>query len=477
MMRRPMQDIVPKEGRTIRNIPIPETRVKSINRLEKKEPIREVRKEKVQKIEEDVDRVPLNLVYEKSEPVAHEEVSDDKPLISDDLVASRGSGDDNSDDIGGGKKKRSFKGFIVGGVVLAVIVLAFFASTMFHRATVTVTPRVEEAAISSEYTAKRSAALGELPFEIITLKQTSSETVKATGEKQVERRATGVITIYNNYSSAAQRLIKNTRFATPEGLIFRISDSVNVPGKVGTTPGSVDATVTADEPGEKYNVGMKDFTIPGFKGDPRFTGFYARSKTAIAGGFVGVEKIVADADRAKAKTNIEAKITAELERLAPGQVPANKILFPDAASITFVSLPEESASASEVTLKEEGTLTMVVFDREQLSSKIAEKAELSGYNKEPILITNLDSFTFVPKNTIKPTTLDSLTFTLSGNARFEWVYDEVLLKQNLAGKSRADMPLIVAKFPTLKKVDLSIKPIWLRKIPESLSKITIEKSE
>ena len=74
-----------------------------------------------------------------------------------------------------------------------------------------------------------------------------------TGEEAVEVKASGKIMVYNNFSSEPQRLIIRTRFETKEGLIYRIPESIVVPGKTvkmgWETPGSKEIGVFADEPG------------------------------------------------------------------------------------------------------------------------------------------------------------------------------------------------------------------------------------
>ena len=78
--------------------------------------------------------------------------------------------------------------------------------------------------------------------------------VTSENEVTIKTEASGKIVVYNNYSTAGQKLIKDTRFETPNGLIFRIKDAVTVPGKktVGgeTVPGSLEVTVYADKEGD-----------------------------------------------------------------------------------------------------------------------------------------------------------------------------------------------------------------------------------
>ena len=64
---------------------------------------------------------------------------------------------------------------------------------------------------------------------------TLSKTILRSEPKEVNQKAQGELTVYNNYSEAPQILIKNTRFQTEDGKIFRIGDSITVPGKTGNT--------------------------------------------------------------------------------------------------------------------------------------------------------------------------------------------------------------------------------------------------
>jgi len=111
---------------------------------------------------------------------------------------------------------------------------------------------------------------GGVPFDIMLVDEVGLKEVQSTSEDTVKEKASGQITVFNDFNENTQRLIKNTRFETSEGLIYRIQNSVVVPGQTvdssgKTVPGSIVVTVYSDQPGEKYNIGLTDFTIPGFK--------------------------------------------------------------------------------------------------------------------------------------------------------------------------------------------------------------------
>lgn len=446
MARNPIQDIVPN-GRSIRDIPLPEHRMPKKVRPAHKPTHKEEKEEVIE--------------YETE----HYNGSD-----NDALRSARQEFESRSERFRNGRKWK-WTGIVAG--VLAVIILAIFVSNIFHSSVVAVTPRTAVATIQENLTARKAPAAGDLAFTAITIKEIGSQKVTATGEERVDKAATGIIVVYNNYSSASQRLVKNTRFETPEGLIYRISDSITVPGKKGNMPGSVEATVTADATGDKYNVGLKDFTIPGFKGDPRYDTFYARSKTPLAGGFTGTIKVVADADRKKAQEEIETKATMDLLKQVNAQVAPSSIFFDKAYTVTCTPLQQETVSEKEALIRMDCALSAVVFDRQSLSSHLAKKY-VSNYEGEEILVNNLESVTLTPQANFDPTA-QGISFGLSGNAVFEWVYDEASLKSDLVGKPKSEAVSIMQQYPMIQKADISIRPVWRRVFPQSVKDITIKK--
>lgn len=461
-----MQDIVPK-GRSIRNVPLSPARSKAeIKKEEKLAAEREKALEKDISMKEEAEtRLQEDIETEKEELEENSEQIEALRRAKSEFEATRSRRRRTSVRFGG---KKTY----ISAAVVVILLGVFLVANALHSATITVTPRAFSATVNSDYIAKKTPSASDLGFTVLTNTQTGSETVRATGVKQVSTRATGVITIFNNYSSASQRLIKNTRFATPEGLIFRIDSSVTVPGKKGATPGSIDATVIADEAGTTYNVGLKDFTIPGFKGDPRYTGFYGRSKTAIAGGFVGTQPVISDADRAKAKGNIETKLKDALVKQVTAQVSADDVLFDKAYTIEYKALPDESASAGEATIKETGTINAAVFARRDLGSALA-RTYVKDYKGESVVATDADALAFQPKD-FHPGAADTIAFHVTGAAHLTWLYDALALKKALSGQSRSAVPSVLAKFPQIEKADISIRPFWSSSFPSAVEKIAVK---
>ncbi len=149
--------------------------------------------------------------------------------------------------------------------LVAVLVLAGAALIFFKSATIDV--KIQTATVPVSVTATSAS--------VISVQKEGTAEVSATGASvKVDKKASGTITVYNNYSADPQDLVATTRFQTADGLIYRIDKPITVPGTTvvngKTIPGSIDAVVTADVSGDKYNISNADFTVPGFKGGPKY---------------------------------------------------------------------------------------------------------------------------------------------------------------------------------------------------------------
>jgi hypothetical protein len=294
-MKSPFQDIIPPEKRSIRNVPLP----RPLHEEKKHAPkhVKKLHVEKEIKSEEEIfEEEPKDpFVYEPREELST---------------------------YGGGQGRSGLSKLFLWLIALACLTALFFAvSWLFAGATVTVALKKVDAQLVGEQTFSLTPQNGEIGYSTVVLSDTASAEVTATGEKEVTSNASGTIVIYNNFDSNSQRLVAGTRFKTPEGLIYKLDAAITVPGKKGSTPGSIQAKVTAEKPGSSYNIGLTDFTIPGFEGDPRHDAFYARSKTPMAGGASGTVPIVDDEAKATAIENLKTALISTLKERANKELP------------------------------------------------------------------------------------------------------------------------------------------------------------
>jgi len=364
--------------------------------------------------------------------------------------------------------------------ILGLLIVVFAVLSFFNGATLSYVPKTTNLTFSNEaYSAYKTGDKAPL-YSIVKISVDDGVEVPVSGEKQVSRKASGQIVVYNNDTTTSQRLIATTRFETTDGLVYRIEDPIVIPGKKTvngkTEPGSIEVTVYADEAGENYNTGLSDFTLPGLKGSSKYDTIYARSKTPMSGGFVGVEKVVSDSTLAKTKDELETSLRSKLVAEATAQVPDDLILIPSLSSFSFEDLPQSAASSqNNVIINRRGNLNGVMFKKSDLSKQLAiKKISLSDEDVVGIKDFSSLSFSFIGTPPANILLADEINFMVSGSATLVWKTDEVSLKSDLVGKKKGDMPSILNNYPTIESASATIRPFWSRSFPDLASLIEIK---
>jgi hypothetical protein len=386
------------------------------------------------------------------------------------------------------------------GIGAVVVISSVGLSLLFAGATVTAHPKQDTIVVNASFTADENGNEGSLPFERVVLERTAKREVPALGEENVEERATGKITIYNEYSDTPQRLIKNTRFESSANNIYRIRESVEIPGKKSDgTVGSVEVTVFAEEPGDTYNItGPETFTIPGFKGMPQEGKVYAKSTAEIGGGFKGVRRSVNEQERMATLQVLETQLRDELLSAAftSSDKPEGYHLFKEAVFFEFGALPDEVVEGDKVSLSLSGKLHGVLFPENELSKRLAQLT-LSSYVDSPIRIDNLEELSVVvtpagvsvseedenkavssSEDAVLPWQSTKYNVVAQGKTRFIWEFDEKLLAQDFAGKDKdiLNAPVqggILELYPGIDRLEVSVRPFWKGTFPESPEDIVI----
>lgn len=375
------------------------------------------------------------------------------------------------------RRRRMFPS--TGWVVVVILTLGALigGSLLFTRAEVSIDRKSEMGELDGlRLTAmKGDAEKVALPFEVMSLDGEVSKTLTATKKEDAKIAATGRVVIFNDFTPTPQKLIANTRLETKDGKIYRIQSAVTVPGKKGSTPGSVEVEIKADVAGSSYNAEFADLFITGFKGTPKYKGFYARTKGAISGGREGEKYVVSGEPVTTAKTALSAELREKLLRDAKSQVPEGYVLFDDTVTIS------ESASSDsifygdtpEVAVASKGTLTGVLLPVDTLSKVIAKKT-LSQYDETPVYIANLDALTVKFAKTysdLKST--NEIEFVFTGSAQINWTIDEDAITTALLGKPKKEFNDIMRGFVSVHSAELHLRPFWMPKVPANQEKVHI----
>ncbi len=356
-------------------------------------------------------------------------------------------------------------------VAVVVILLALGFLFMFSKSRIEIDPMTAGANLTGSFTANASTT-SEFPYTIINAEDIASQTVKSGKVSGVKQVANGVITIYNT-QKRFQKLVAKTRFKTKNGLVFRISSSVVVPAAHGVIPGAITAKVYADNPGDKYNVGASYFSVPGLIRTSLYKKVYARSKSSMSGGFVGLRAQITPEIKSSTRTRLSVAIDTDLKKAIKAQTPPGYVLLSGAATTTYSVLPNKQATTSgEVLMQERGTMTAVIFPKSALAKAVA--GAISGaYSGQPVSLIGTKSLMLIPSNGLPKTTDKTFYFTLSGSTTVVWSVTPERIAAAVAGKTRDQAREVLNSFPEVKQGYIVLRPFWRNTLPEDPSQISV----
>lgn len=443
-MPKKIEDVVHSNRKSIRDIPIPIRKTEDIKPSfvrEERNIIRETARETF---------VPP--IRPTSSPVSTPQVLRSEPRLSYPETT---------------KSRSPFIKKVIGGVLLVVLVYLMFV-TLKSGAILTYKPKVTSVAFANDvYSALPNASSSALVYSTIKLSSTKSVEVEATGDETVSEKAKGRIAIYNEQTSD-QQLIKSTRFESSDGKVFRLQEDVTIKAK-----GNLEVEVIADQPGVEYNITLSDFTLPGLKGTSRYDKVYARSKTNMTGGFVGLRKKVSTQALDSARTSLEAEVKTDLDAQILGQTPEGYILFPGLNKISYQLMPTETGEQGKAKVTLKGDLSAWIFKKTDLAQYLAVQKIGADKVGAPVDFLDTTKLSASLVNT-EATSTQAIKLSFIGSATLISITDEASLLADIKGKEESELFEILKSYPSIVEASAIIRPFWKSSFPTDETKIKIE---
>ena len=316
-----------------------------------------------------------------------------------------------------------------------------------------------------------------VPGELLVAEKNINRAFKASSKERVEAKAVGRLWVYNGYSSQPQTLVIQTRFESPDKHIFRLTKQVTIPGaKIDNgkiIPSKIEVSVVADGTGAEFNLApTTGWKIPGFKGSPRYEGFYAESVEPMTGGFVGERAAPTADDLKKARSELEASLKDALKN-EMSVLTSDKFMFFEDAEV-FKNLEEKkdvtsSESPDVFNLFLRGELRGIIFDKLALEDAVALKSRRGLPEGLRYRDLKLD---YGPRDF--DFTLGRIRFEAKGSLAFQNDIKVDEVKREIIGKDEKSLQSLVFALPGLEKATISLWPFWVRQVPENEKKIKVE---
>ena len=366
------------------------------------------------------------------------------------------------------------------GLLVLVLVAGFLAVEVLPSATIVFHPRSApigplELTIQArpDVTAPDPVALV-IPAQQLAFDLQASDTFTATGQKQVESKATGDVTFSNFDTGRANKVDAGSIVTTSRGLQFVTLATVTLPSATidfpfTIVPSTSTVGIEAVVSGPSGNVDNNTIVIVP-KGENKNL-LHVTNKDATTGGEDREATEVSQADVDTAMTAIEAALDAQLQSaIAAGtNVPAGVTVFPETRAVgdpTYTvdpaTLVGTEAGQFELVATAQGTALGV--DPSPIDA-IAESHVRSGIER---------GWAFVP--TSMQTDLGAplvagevISFPVTVTAGQVRDVDEAALLASVRGLVMADAR---ARFLEYGDVEISLWPAWVSTIPTGANQVT-----
>ncbi|MFH1575693.1 MAG: hypothetical protein ABIB55_01990 [Candidatus Nealsonbacteria bacterium] len=333
---------------------------------------------------------------------------------------------------------------------------------------------------TSPFVVKTQVVVGnDIVGELKSQECSSSQEFTATGIKTLSAKSSGIIRVYNAYSTTPQTLIANTRFVSDGGKLFKIPQKIVIPGAhyegSKLIPGELDTTVVAGEVGEEYNISPSTFSLPALAGTSRYTAFYARSFGSMAGGSKNQTTQVTEEDLSSAQESFSSIASDNCKKtLQDSLSPEEYIINEEAIESEILELNPLAKAGQEV---DKFTLNIKV----KAEALVFKKSDLENFAKTYIINKvpedkRLDDNSVAVSYLIQDVDLDKDKIVLSVEVSAE-IYptvDENSIKEAVSGQRPDEVSASLKQFSEINDFQVRLWPFWVNKTPFDVECIIVK---
>jgi len=297
---------------------------------------------------------------------------------------------------------------------------------------------------------------------------------EATEEKDIGRKAQGTITIYNTYQTT-DRTIVPSRFQTSDGRVFRSIETVTLPGYSDTgdnkEPGTVTVAVEADEPGEEYNIGPSDFTLPALPEELQ-SQIYAKSSAAMVGGSSKMATVVSEDDLKLA----EEELVAELRKEAVAEFSREGyMIIPEGSKVETLEYkpdPAKGEEAEKFKLNLRLKLTFLAFREDDVLKAAEDDIEEVLPDDKYLVGSEETSISYE----VVGESIDSGKISLyyHGSKSYARSLDKDFVKQEVAGLDASEISALITGKDSVGSVDVKFWPFWVKTAPSNPERVFVD---
>lgn len=360
--------------------------------------------------------------------------------------------------------------------ILAVIMI------VLPRADVNIVLEKEIVEYNFEFTAEDSLSEidvvnNKIPLEEIEVIGEESGEYVTTGKKHMQEKASGEITVFNEYSSSPQRIVATTRFLSKEsGKLFRIEKAVTIPGfsrvEGVDIPGQVTVIIYADKFGEDYNIKADSFHLPGLQGSPKYSSVYARSLKSMSGGIDEEVPYFSQSDYLTAKESLVKLAQDKNDEEFLSKESEEDLMLEDTKTEEDLEI-ETNVKVGDIAenfqMKVKAITTISSVSKSDLDRIVSEKIN-SKLDTNKRLLDDNSSYEIGEILIIEEEKV-IIPIVVSRGLVLDLDIDD--LKNNIAGKNELELNNYFNNMSGIKSAGIALSPFWVSSVPSAYDKINI----
>lgn len=304
----------------------------------------------------------------------------------------------------------------------------------------------------------------------VEVSKEKEEKFSATGKKNLGGKAAGSITLYNNLDSSTHALAAGTKLSS-SSKTFILKKAVTVPGatvqNLKIVPGTTNADIEAENPGDEYNVAAGRFTIIELPASAQ-EAIYGQSTKALSGGFSKEVQVVSQEDYDKGKAKMEAElsdlITQEIQKQTTDLVILDKALKIEQSDLKTSANVNDQASDFTMKLAERGRV--ISFSEKNFKEFIIKQMSDQIPAEKMISLGPEDKISPV----VKETNYDqkTLVLTVAMTAKISTKLNTEQIKADLYGKNQTGANNLLGSLSGIESYEMTFSPSWwpIKKIPK-----------
>lgn len=374
------------------------------------------------------------------------------------------------------------KKLFIGGAVAILLAVFFVWAIIFSpAATIIVTTKTSPAPISATLKLGTIEATDVTKGTIQTVTKQIKKNVTiqfdATGQKDLGNKATGTVSVTNCDSSSPITLPAGSIFVASSGQRFINNAQAIIPGfsgsasacrDTGAGAGNLDIAVTADQPGEDYNIAARNYSIVGISGDVYSYG------SAMTGGTTKMATVVTADDIQKAAQALVDLSSDDVKQQLIKQFTNKEVVITDSFNI------DRAAGVSTPAVDTEATGKATLTSATTFTITAISKPEMQLY-LNAVLAKQIDKNQKIYDDGINDIKLSGYlktdqgsTVNISTVGKIGPNIDIETIKNQSKGKRYGEVQSLIGNIQGVSDVDIKFSYFWVNIVPNESNKIDVK---